>query len=273
MRSRALTSPSAGICVSTSDPLRVYWYRRHANFGDQLTEVLLERLAGIRVRWTRAKKAEFVGAGSIAADLPRGFQGIVFGTGKHSADARIDLSRAHVLCVRGALTLEGSGASCDVLGDPGLLCGFIAPEVQPTRSLAVVPHLRDRSLAHRFDGHVVDVGGGVDRVISEVASCERVVTSSLHGLILADALGLPRRWELFPRVQADGFKFHDYASALGECLEPGRWQRANPATVAGVQARLLDLLQVVVDAVKRRSGHGRPSASWVDPWFSDRSER
>jgi pyruvyltransferase len=59
------------------------------------------------------------------------------------------------------------------------------------------------------------VRNSAEFVSKEISKCRRVYSSSLHGLIVADSLGLPNVWiELSNKVIGDGFKFHDYNSSI-----------------------------------------------------------
>jgi hypothetical protein len=52
--------------------------------------------------------------------------------------------------------------------------------------------------------------------VESIAGCRFVLSSSLHGLVAAWALGVPCRWmQLSDGVLGNGFKFRDFYSAFG----------------------------------------------------------
>jgi pyruvyltransferase len=217
--------------------MRAFWdqWQGGRNFGDALTAALFWRLAGIRLVWSEPEEAELFGVGSLAEAIPAGFAGVVFGTGKMFGSSQLDLRNAQALALRGALTAEGSRATCDLLADPGLLAADLAPAVERDIEVGVIAHYIDR---RRYDGHAIDVMGGVEHVIAEAARCRAIVSSSLHGLVLADALGVPSRWVHHQRVAGEGFKFRDYASSYGDTIRPDVWRQADPALVTAKRDRL-----------------------------------
>ena len=233
--------------------MRVYWFRGRPNYGDALAPLLVHKFAGIAAQWVPPPLSDGVVIGSLVGRLPRRYYGVVVGIGKFHEAARADLSRARVLGLRGQLTLKDSGAKGDpALGDPGLLVAeLLDSRPEPTHELGIVPHLSDQELALRYpDAHYIDVGGDPIAITRELASCKRVVSSSLHGLVAADALGIERRWELSPGTLSGGaFKFRDYGTALGINVEPDRWDTAPMAAVESVCNGLRDVFREIPAAL------------------------
>jgi pyruvyltransferase len=52
-------------------------------------------------------------------------------------------------------------------------------------------------------------------VIDQILQCEKIVSSSLHGLILADAYRVPAYWlQVGERQSGDQFKYEDYFGSV-----------------------------------------------------------
>ena len=111
-----------------------------------------------------------------------------------------------------------------VMGDPGLLCYLLASSVPEKKyAVGIVPHYKDQknSLVQRFienNKHVkfIDILSDTNSFIHQVQECEIILSSSLHGLIVADAFAIPNAWiRLSDLVRGEGFKFRDYYSAFG----------------------------------------------------------
>jgi hypothetical protein len=71
--------------------------------------------------------------------------------------------------------------------------------------------------------HLIDISRDPLEVIADIGSCERIVASSLHGLIVADSFGIPRRAERFDKMtsphEGGEFKYQDYGSAISQPVE------------------------------------------------------
>jgi hypothetical protein len=211
--------------------LKVFWYpcgRRHGNFGDMLTPLLLDHF-DVPYEWAPAERADLVGIGSVCEKIPASFKGIIWTSGNLTGDHRNQFAEARVVALRGKLTharTQCSASDSVLLGDGGLLCHLLAPTVSKRYKLGVIPHYVDHghqvlnAIANTSSEIcVIDVCDEAHSVIRQVAECNNILSSSLHGLILADSLGIPNRWlKAFGEVLGDGFKFRDYYSVFG--VEP-----------------------------------------------------
>jgi pyruvyltransferase len=210
-------------------PLRLYWSRSKPNFGDWLSPAICEALSGRRVEYAPVARCDLVAVGSLFERLPRGYLGRrldVWGTGSldRAQPARLR-HRFHAL--RGPLTAGlVRGQPAHVFGDPGLLAELLVPSARAivkSAPLGIVPHYKDarraavRDMAARIPGaKVIDVLEPPLRVIEAIAGCRRVASSSLHGLVVAEALGVPARWlQLSDAVRGGGWKFRDYYLGTG----------------------------------------------------------
>lgn len=207
--------------------IKLYWYNKKPNFGDELSPVICGLLSGQSIEYENDfRSCDLVAIGSILEHIDTSvFRGSIWGAGFISNDSSLVSNLlADVRAVRGKLTAQKLGlAKSVVLGDPGLLACFLAPNVRQTTEVGIVPHFVDSQnkkiswIARNSDNiKLIDIQAGVESVIKEVSDCRFIIASCLHGLILADALGIPNSWvQLSDRVIGGSFKFSDYYSVYG----------------------------------------------------------
>ncbi|NHC23866.1 polysaccharide pyruvyl transferase family protein [Nocardioides sp. IC4_145] len=156
-----------------------------------------------------------------------------------------DLFLERIVGVRGPLTARTLGLGMDVVvGDPGLLVGRVidAPQRDP-RGITIPPHFREfhsrkavallRS-AEAFGMKVVAPNSAPLKVAEAVATSELVLSSSLHGLIFADALDVPSSWIRIGPHKESSFKFQDYFESVGyprQRTNFSDWLQADRTTV------------------------------------------
>jgi pyruvyltransferase len=193
------------------------------NFGDYLASAVVSRMLAAREILADEPVDEPATLLSIGSVLHFAKDGdIVWGSGRNGkiSDDRHAFSRLDVRATRGPLTrrflLDRGIAVPKVYGDPALLL----PHLFPTRfrraptpgKIGIVPNLNDLSVIDR--GDIIDPTRRWDLVIDEILSCEMIVASSLHGLIVADAFGIPAAHVRFSDVEPD-FKYIDYYEGAG----------------------------------------------------------
>jgi len=233
--------------LNKSNNLKVAYWNTNNNFGDCLTPILLERLFGIKSEWVEPEKAEFVGIGSLLETFSKNYKGIIWGSGKMFEESEIDLSEAKVLALRGKLTLSKTKCECSVFGDPGLLAKLIAPTgIKKEYEFGIINHWNDKRQKYGEHNNIIDITSGIDNVILETLKCKKIVTSSLHGLILADSLGIPRLWSPSESSPGGSFKFDDYQSNFGIKLTPYKWYKIDPKKVDEINKKLINSLKSIL---------------------------
>lgn len=196
------------------------------NWGDSLNPVLAQFLSGRRVRncWPYYYD-RYLAIGSILGFADSRTE--VWGSGFIREGETVAEAPKKVHAVRGPLSrmaLLKQGIACpDVLGDPALLLPyFYNPEVPKRFDVGIIPHFVDK-------GHpwiqtqlrdpavnVIDVESDTWEFVRQVKSCRVILSSSLHGLICADAYGVPNAWiVLSDKVIGADFKFRDYKLSIG----------------------------------------------------------
>jgi Polysaccharide pyruvyl transferase/Tetratricopeptide repeat len=197
------------------------------NFGDILNPYVVERLTGLPPLFG-PKGAGTLAIGSTIRFARDGAN--VWGAGTPRLSDRLN-PRAKYLAVRGPLTArlvtQSGGQPTDVFGDPAaLLPRLYEPRAATGRrhSLGVVlHHAHEGKLRVEGDVKVITVlrAGyeGIEAFIDEVCQCERILSSSLHGLIVSHAYGIPAQWftihDSIHAIPGDGTKFHDYLLSVG----------------------------------------------------------
>ena len=152
------------------------------------------------------------------------------GGGALTADVVLPCKPRRVLAVRGPLSREiclRNGVDCPAIyGDPALLMPEVyRPAARIRHALGIIPHYVDQDTAFlarcREAGlKVIDVAAEIESFVDQVAGLAGILSSSLHGLICADAYGVPSRWiRISDRVLGDGFKFRDYYASQGVTAE------------------------------------------------------
>lgn len=220
--------------------LSVYSHERSnnaKNFGDDLSLSMCEYASGKSLVRGDQKHADIYGVGSLlqifnsrkrsikytASRMLHGRKPLViWGTGVID-DSTIYLPRANVLAVRGPNTAKALGLKTAIpFGDPGLLVSDIIAAPTKVGKIGVVPHYVDKAhpvfteVAKDTQFMIIDVEDDWENTVSQIAKCDLILSSSLHGLIVADAYGIPNQWlEFSNKVIGAGFKFRDYAGGVG----------------------------------------------------------
>lgn len=229
-------------------------------FGDSMAPYLIERFTDYRAEWERIGKADVVSIGSVLEHLPALYDGFILGSGRLYPDSVLRLygGSQRVLALRGPLTAKAWPKDV-ALGDPGLLANeLVSPQVKQY-DLGIVAHWSDNDLScdtrfysTKWTTKVIHVSDNPLDVIATIGQCRKIVTSSLHGLIVADAFGIPRRFEPTAQFTKEGgmFKFEDYSLSIGTKLTVSETIHANPRIVGNRKHELWDAYRTLDNLIR-----------------------
>ena len=210
--------------------VRLKYFLRIKNVGDRINPNILSLVFSYQSRYYGGDTEQhLVAIGSIISGTNA--LSHVWGTGLMYPQNGIGQATAQrIYALRGKLTYraveEGGLTLRDIpLGDPAYLISNTHFRYRRAKKyrLGLVAHYVDRNdprvtqlLAE--DGVAdLNVHEDPELFLVQMAECETIASSSLHGLIFAEALEIPNVWlHLSDRVVGDGFKFHDWFSTTGK---------------------------------------------------------
>jgi hypothetical protein len=199
--------------------VKVWWFNK-PNYGDILTPHILNAYGVTHKHVAMPQLADAICVGSIARLAHKDCH--VLGSGfMRRADMVCKTANYHWL--RGPhsrqMVLE-AGCECpEVYGDPAMLLPTFWDAAPKVHDLGIVPHYVDYKDCQGWfpDYPVINlVNHHVKSVTRQITQCRAIISSSLHGLIVAHAYGIPAAWVQFSdRLNGDGIKFDDHYAALG----------------------------------------------------------
>jgi pyruvyltransferase len=217
--------------------LRLFWWneikimhKKKENYGDMMGKYLVEKISGKSVDWVFPKHFSFknyfqpiyVTIGSILTHVNE--HCVVWGSGIISKEYSI--KKAKFLAVRGPQSrqyLLNQGYEVpDIYGDPALLLpDYYAPVIEKKYKFGIVPHYTDyKKIMQEYQDQkevlIIDLmTNDVEEVTNLFLQCGRIISSSLHGIIVSHAYQIPAVWVKFSdKLFGDGIKFQDYFESV-----------------------------------------------------------
>lgn len=220
---------------TSTELIHMYWWDVTTNFGDLIGPWLINLITKkpvINSKYVNVNKTIFT-VGSII-EHASSFQNqkiSIWGSGLikplNKSKKIKELSRCQidkVLAVRGSLTRQELSKIYEIesslpLGDPALLLPkFFSPCSKNINDICIVPHFSHKGLfeSHQDTFNVVNVMQSPKNVVAEIVSSKVCISTSLHGIIIAQAYNIP--WLLLriadETLVGDMFKFNDFFSTL-----------------------------------------------------------
>ncbi|MCU1580189.1 MAG: polysaccharide pyruvyl transferase family protein [Rhodoglobus sp.] len=235
-----------GVEVAYWDPVRstgpwgapARFPRPIRNFGDLLAPRIVRALVRELGLGAADAPRRLLSIGSI---LHFGREGdVVWGSGVNAKVGQAVSAGLDIRGVRGPRTqaalakaLGMPGAA--ILGDPGLLLGalepgLIVPAGRRRHAASIIPNLNDlATLTSRRQ--VVNPRWPIGNVLRRIANSRLVVGSSLHGIVVAESLGVPAR--VVRTGAEDRLKYEDYYLSTGRDPDDAIARTVDDALAAG----------------------------------------
>lgn len=232
----------------------LYYWDETDNLGDYLSHVICSHLS----KDLGIAEASFSGRVLYAIGSILGFirqDAIVWGSGILSPDWSYRLYIKHsnldIRAVRGPKTakvLRSVGKNVPaVFGDPAILMPYVYQPAQQDKKYPVsfIPHFSDKTPLSPNIHRIEIQTRNYQSVINQIAASELVISSSLHGIILAETYGVPA--VLLLHDYQNSFKYEDWYLSTGRTCTYARtfeealhMQPLPLPELADMQQKLLD---------------------------------
>jgi hypothetical protein len=203
-----------------------FYWKGEYNFGDLITPYFLKKFCNsddyIFDFEEKNNNRKIISCGSIMRLCNKNT--IVYGSGIR--DINQDITGGIIKIVRGPLTrnrLLKINCYCPhIYGDPGLLLPiYYNPIIEKKYKLGIIPHyihyVKVNEL-YKNDKNILVINvinKDIELTINDMLRCEKIISSSLHGLIVSDAYNIPNKWIKFDNlIKGDDTKFHDYFKSV-----------------------------------------------------------
>ncbi|WP_020181069.1 polysaccharide pyruvyl transferase family protein [Methylopila sp. M107] len=217
--------------------LKLAWWRPKnpdkINLGDEIGQALCAYVSGRNVVRASILDCDLVAVGSIL-HWPYSQKSLtnrdrpchVWGSGLIAPTPFEANDKVVISSVRGHLTRCIVDTPDEVtVGDAALLAADLWPAAPAKRyALGIVPHWSQvnsalaRAIKREVPNSVIIdfTKADIKSTLATLSACETIVSSSLHGLIIADSYGIPNAWMKTQELhRGKSWKFYDYFSSVG----------------------------------------------------------
>lgn len=214
---------------SKKKQVNLNWWNRTSNLGDAISPIVVEYMLSLRnisSKKTVSKRKHLYAVGS---NLTSGIQDCtVWGSGilNCSVCYRLLNRKLDIRAIRGPLTrialMDYGYQVPQIYGDPGILLPEIYnPQICKTKAkYGLIYHASWNKRKDNIRDDVIEIEIKTDdyrKFVHEIKSVQVVISSSLHGIILAEAYGIPA---ILLKPEKDFVKYYDWYYSTNRMIFP-----------------------------------------------------
>lgn len=222
--------------IKKNEKKKVFWWEPRDgtyNAGDHLAKIIVEQMLVLRNKEIIDKKDsknKLLSIGSVMHFAKTG--DAIWGTGINGKvdESNLKFKTLDVRSVRGPLTrdfLMKRGLHVpEIYGDPGLLLpAFFSKDCllnfnDPVDDFIIIPHMNENFEGYKkYAKHIRTPKQGALTFTKDIVNSKFVISGSLHGLIIAEAYGIPAVF-LDNKSGEARFKYDDYYLGSGRDYYP-----------------------------------------------------
>ncbi len=214
--------------IPDSERVKLFWWEEPypGNLGDIINPYVIEKMSGIPPKYAPAGEG-MCAIGSVIKFAKEGVP--VWGSGSPRQDDELN-PKAVYHAVRGPhtrdLVLANGGTCPEVYGDPAWFLPVLHNSpVERTHKTGFILHFTHEDAGLQVNDALRQIPirrvgyEDIEAFLDEMRACERIVSTSLHGVIIAHAYGIPALWATVSdskqQIHGDGIKFQDYFLSVG----------------------------------------------------------
>lgn len=199
------------------------------NAGDLFNyDFIEEKYSAVVKKYTFGPREHYLFCGSILGRSNK--YSIILGAGFISKEqSEYPIKFKKIIGLRGRLTAnallsDNPNLEIKFLGDPGLLAKEIinprGDDYVKKDTIGIIPHFIDIDSVLSIIGKeenfkIIEIRDNFKSVCQKILECDVILSSSLHGLIFADAMNVPNMWiKVSNNIKGGSFKFLDYYSVM-----------------------------------------------------------
>ena len=187
------------------------------NLGDALSPVILENFTEHKSELASSDESgKLLLVGSLL-DIVKD-NDTICGIGSNKPNFTLEANDTmRFISVRGPLTrfqIKGADVPKNY-GDPALLLPLMYfPKIEKKKKTGIIPHYVDKKYFPK--DQIIDIEQDYKTFVDQILECDEIISSSLHGIIIAEAYGIKTKWIMYSdKIEGGEFKYQYYF--LGTC--------------------------------------------------------